>query len=1092
MLSLCGSGFAAGASFPDIEGHWAENEITVLAAQNIIRGFPDGTVRPEQTISRAEFAVLTARLFGYKGSDEPAPFDDLAGYWAEPEISALTAAGIIKTAEYGGSFEPAKFITRAEMVRILVRAIDGGINCANDEDCAKAAMQYGVLKGYADGSLGLDKSATRAEVFAMLLRAQTAKAGCDKNAEEKKPVSNVGGGSYTPPIPAAEISFALPETAYVGESAVVTAAVTGTAGIDWKLLVNNAEAALPEDFKGIGGELAFPETGTYTLTGTAKNSAGRETACTHTVNVYPVAALALELPAAAHTDEAIEAVLSGERYSLPVVWTLTKNGETAELSECSEGTLSDTGGRIRFTGKGVYRLTATATDALGRAFSASADVTVYPVGQIGVYLPEIFHTDDTVNAAASFSNYDNSPVTWTLEHDGKTVSLSDYVSGGLTADGGSIRVTKAGSYSITAAYTDAGGRSYSYSQSFTVYPVPTLSFAFDSTAHTDSAVTVKTTSTELDGLTVNWLVDNSCGIQNWDTYIDGALGNDGGSIRFKHAGSYELIATATDATGRVFLFESDGKCVVQPVLDLSFSLPAVLHTDDTVELRTFGNNNILPIAWSLTRDGKTVGVSDFIDGELNAYGGSIRFKDGGVYTLTAAAADVLGRSFTASGSTTVLPVVDISMSAPAQAHIGSAFTVSTGIQDSDANAVRWTLTCDGQSAAYAGSLENGGGSISIDKVGSYVLTAAVTDAAGRAYFENTSIEITNTAPDMPSLTVEPTRVTTGGRFLVNISAAGTDPDGDKVTYEYDGASADGCYAVGQHTVKVRAVDSFGLASDWVTKTFTVSNSAPTVSLSAAPTRTVKDGRFLVTISASASDADGDDTTIEYDGFSSDDYYAVGTHTIRIRAKDACGTYSDWISKTFTIANSAPSTPVITRSPDGNCVAPGTAVSISASGADPDGDAVSYIWENRPSASYVYGLGRQTVRVKAVDSTGAESPWAAIIFFVASSSNGGGMTLTGPDSTIMENGIAGATITSFTFTVPAVDGHNGSDYGRVRGYNKNTGAWDQLAYQTTNNGITLTGRMESGVYTRLEFYYYTNHNCMYNKSNITYSVDFYFE
>lgn len=101
-----------------------------------------------------------------------------------------------------------------------------------------------------------------------------------------------------------------------------------------------------------------------------------------------------------------------------------------------------------------------------------------------------------------------------------------------------------------------------------------------------------------------------------------------------------------------------------------------------------------------------------------------------------------------------------------------------------------------------------------------------------------------------------------------------------------------------------------------------------------------------------------------------------------------------------------------------------------------------------------------------------------------------MTLTGPDSVIMENGIEGATITEYTFTVPPVGGHSGSDFGRVRGYNKLTGQWDQLDYGTTSNGITFTRTLGAGVYTQLEFYYYTNHSCMYNKSNITYSVEFY--
>ena len=114
---------------------------------------------------------------------------------------------------------------------------------------------------------------------------------------------------------------------------------------------------------------------------------------------------------------------------------------------------------------------------------------------------------------------------------------------------------------------------------------------------------------------------------------------------------------------------------------------------------------------------------------------------------------------------------------------------------------------------------------------------------------------------------------------------------------------------------------------------------------------------------------------------------------------------------------------------------------------------------------------------------------AIVFFVADSNGGGGMTLTGPDSVIMENGIEGATITEYTFTVPPVDGHSGSDFGRVRGYNKLTGQWDQLDYGTTSNGITFTRTLGAGVYTQLEFYYYTNHDCMYNKSNITYSVSY---
>jgi len=288
------------------------------------------------------------------------------------------------------------------------------------------------------------------------------------------------------------------------------------------------------------------------------------------------------------------------------------------------------------------------------------------------------------------------------------------------------------------------------------------------------------------------------------------------------------------------------------------------------------------------------------------------------------------------------------------------------------------------------------------------------------------------------------------------------------------------------------VDIAGAYSQWQSVTFEIINHAPTITATATPTRTVQDGKFRVDFNATATDADGDATTLEWDGRTTNDYYSVGTHQVRVRAKDIAGAYSEWQMVSFTITNQAPSTPVIARSPNGNSVAPGTAIIINATSTDPDGDAITYIWENRDAQTQTYPLGINLVRVKAVDEAGAESPWAAIVFFVADSSSGGGMTLTGPDSTINENGLDGATISEFTFTVPPVSGHSGNDYGRVRGYNIHTNQWEQLAYGTTNNGITFNETLTPGTYSRLEFYYYTNHDCMYNKSNITYSVEYFFQ
>ena len=108
---------ASSPDFSDIAGHWGEAQIRAVTALGIMKGYPDGSFRPDASVTRGEVAAIAASLFDGNTADA-SPFSDIRGHWAQAAIDKARALGLI--AGYAdGTFRPDQKVTRAQLVAIL-------------------------------------------------------------------------------------------------------------------------------------------------------------------------------------------------------------------------------------------------------------------------------------------------------------------------------------------------------------------------------------------------------------------------------------------------------------------------------------------------------------------------------------------------------------------------------------------------------------------------------------------------------------------------------------------------------------------------------------------------------------------------------------------------------------------------------------------------------------------------------------------------------------------------------------------------------------------------------------------------------------
>lgn len=171
-------------SFADVPNHWASEVISRAAAKGIVNGYADGSFKPDEPMTRMQFAAMLVRALGLKAETSATKFADGADIpaWAVGELGAALKAGILQGYE-DESLRPNKPINRTEMVAMLIRAYNqqGGVSSqVSFSDISQIpawalpaisqAVSLGLVTGREQNMFEPLAGATRAEAVTIIMR----------------------------------------------------------------------------------------------------------------------------------------------------------------------------------------------------------------------------------------------------------------------------------------------------------------------------------------------------------------------------------------------------------------------------------------------------------------------------------------------------------------------------------------------------------------------------------------------------------------------------------------------------------------------------------------------------------------------------------------------------------------------------------------------------------------------------------------------------------------------------------------------------------------------------------------------------------
>lgn len=236
-IAIASTNIVTSLAFTDVkDNHWAKTQIEEYSNRGILEGYEDGTFKPSQNITRAEFIKVMNKTFGINAYTSEFPkekvaFNDIKGHWAEEEIMLGVSNGIFdyvldNNLNKNFNFRPNDKITREEattMIANYIKIKDSNINeLLNFKDSDKVvywakdglegAIETTIIKGYEDNTIRPQGKLTRAEAVLMIDRAEVV-----KNNNIKPSSGGESTGEYTTPKFNIETSTVEEMVEYVAE-----------------------------------------------------------------------------------------------------------------------------------------------------------------------------------------------------------------------------------------------------------------------------------------------------------------------------------------------------------------------------------------------------------------------------------------------------------------------------------------------------------------------------------------------------------------------------------------------------------------------------------------------------------------------------------------------------------------------------------------------------------------------------------------------------------------------------------------------------------------------------------------------------------